>query len=108
MVDGVGLVVKKKTSIPDPSLSHPPPPNNQTHVVRQVSVHDHHKVAAGQFQARRVRGAEAQLAGARLQNDPVAAVRVHQGAHHVGGAVGGGVVDDDDFKVEVAELGKRW
>jgi hypothetical protein len=49
-----------------------------------------------------VRGAEAELPGARPQNDFIVPILLRQRFHDGLGAVGGRVVDDDDLKVEIA------
>jgi hypothetical protein len=77
-------------------------------VVAEVGVHDDDEVARRELQAMDVCGAEAELAGAGLQLDAIAAaggvVGFLQSAGDGLGAVGAAVVDDDDFPVEVVRV----
>lgn len=74
-------------------------------MVAEVGVHDDDEVARHELKAVDVGGAEAEFAGARADLDAVGAV----GFLQLGGdflcAVGGAVVDDDEFPVEVAVVG---
>lgn len=70
-------------------------------MVREVGVHDDDEVARREFQAVDVGGAEAQFARARFQHDALGSVELLQLLGDLQGAVGRGVVDDDDFPVEV-------
>lgn len=70
-------------------------------VVTEVGVHDDDEVAGDELQAVNVGGSEAELAGARLELD-VGGVGLDELLGDVLGAVGGAVVDDDDFPIEVA------
>ncbi|KAI9148067.1 3-oxoacyl-(acyl carrier protein) reductase [Paramyrothecium foliicola] len=75
-------------------------------VVAEVGVHDDDEVARDELQAVDVGGAEAQLAGARLEDD-VRGVGLDELLGDLLGAVGGAVVDDDDFPVKVAARKKE-
>jgi hypothetical protein len=70
-------------------------------VVREVGVHDDDEVAGCELQAVDVRCAEAELAGARLEED-VWGVGFCELVGDDLGAVGGAVVDDYELPVEVA------
>jgi len=72
-------------------------------VVGEVGVHDDDEVAGGELQAVDVGGAEAELAGARLEEDAGGAVGALELFGDFLGAVGGAVVDDYELPVEVAE-----
>ena len=69
-------------------------------VVREVGVHDDDEVAGGELQAVHVGRAEAELAGARLEEDVWRVGLELVGAGE--GAVGGAVVDDYYFPVELS------
>jgi hypothetical protein len=74
--------------------------------VREVGVHDDDEVAGCELQAVDVRCAEAELAGARLEED-VWGVGFCELVGDDLGAVGGAVVDDYELPVEVAVDGGR-
>jgi hypothetical protein len=74
-------------------------------VVAEVGVHDDDKVARRELQAVDVGGAEAELAGAGLEDD-VRGVGLDELVGDLLGAVGGAVVDDDEFPVELAGEGQ--
>lgn len=73
-------------------------------MVRKVGVHDDDEVARGELQAVHVGRAEAELAAAGVQFDAVRAVGFDELFGDGLRAVGGAVVDDEDFPVEVAGL----
>ncbi len=75
-------------------------------MVREVGVHDDDEGASGVFQSVDVRGAETHFTGPGLQDDVRGAVDGLELLGHGEGAVGGAVVDDDDFPVEFARLGE--
>ena len=70
-------------------------------MVAEVGVHDDDEVARDELQAVDVGGAEAQLAGASLEDD-VGGVGLDELVGDVLGAVGRAVVDDDEFPIELA------
>lgn len=74
-------------------------------MVAEVGVHDDDEVAGRVLQAVDVGGSQAEFAGARLQFDVFGADGGDELFGDVLGAVGGAVVDDDDFPVEVAVRG---
>jgi hypothetical protein len=69
--------------------------------VAEVGVHDDDKVAGDELQAVDVGRSEAQLAGARLEDD-VGGVGLDELVGDILGAVGRAVVDDDEFPIQVA------
>lgn len=71
-------------------------------MVREVGVHDDGVVARGELEAVHVGRAETELAGARFEEDALGAVDRDELFCDVLGAVGGAVVDDDEFPVEFA------
>jgi hypothetical protein len=71
-------------------------------VVAEVGVHDNYVVSCRELQAVDVGGAEAEFAGSGLQFDVLGADGGDELLCDFLGAVGGAVVDDDDFPVEVA------
>lgn len=71
-------------------------------MVAEVRVHDDDEVAGRKLQAVHVGGTEAELAGARLEEDARGAVGALELARDFLGAVGGAVVDDYELPVEVA------
>jgi len=73
--------------------------------VREIRVHDDYEGACGVGEAVHVGGAEAEFAGARLEDDVGGAVEFLELLGDFEGSVGGGVVDDDDFVVEGAAPG---
>ena len=76
-------------------------------MVGEVGVHDDDIGAAGELEAVDVGGAEAELAGARLQDDAFGGVELLELFGYCEGAVGGAVVDDDEFPVEFAMAGRE-
>ena len=70
-------------------------------MVREIGVHDDDEVAGCRFEAVNISGAEAEFPGARAQEDVFGVVQLLQLLGDFEGAVRGGVVDDDDFVVEV-------
>jgi hypothetical protein len=70
-------------------------------MVREIRVHDDDKVARCELQAMDVGGAETQFAGARADLDTCAAVGFLELGRDFLRAVGGTVVDDYEFPVEV-------
>lgn len=77
-------------------------------MVGEIGVHDDDRGAAGELEAVHVGGAEAELAGARLQDDAFGGVELLELFGDGEGAVGGAVVDDDEFPIEFAvDGGKR-
>lgn len=75
-------------------------------MVGEVGVHDDDIGTAGELEAVHVGGTEAELAGARLQDDAFGAVELLELFGDGEGAVGGAVVDDDEFPIEFA-VGER-
>lgn len=73
-------------------------------MVAEVGVHDDDKVAGDELQAVDVGRSEAQLAGARLEDD-VGGVGLDELVGDILGSVGRAVVDDDEFPVQVAVNG---
>jgi len=71
-------------------------------VVAEVGVHDDDIVAGRELQAVDVGRAETEFACSRVQFDVLRADGGDQLLCDFLGAVGGAVVDDDDFPVEVA------
>lgn len=74
-------------------------------VVAKVGVHDDDKVARRKLQAVDVGGAEAELAGARLEED-VRLVRLDQLVGDFLCSIGRSVVDNDELPVELAAAGR--
>ena len=74
-------------------------------MVREVCVHDDHKVAGAEFEPMHVRGAEPEFARARLQVDALGGVDFLELARDDLCTVGGGVVDDYELPVEIATGG---
>lgn len=70
-------------------------------MVGEIGVHDDDKAACREFQAMDVCGAQAELAGAGFEDDVRGGVEGLQLLGDGEGAVGGTVVDDDDFPVEI-------
>lgn len=70
--------------------------------MRKVGVHDDDKGAGSGAQAVDVGGAKAELPGAGSQEDALGGVEALKLGGDFESAVRGGVVDDDDFVVEVA------
>lgn len=75
-------------------------------MVAKVGVHDDNVVALGELQAVDVGGAEAQLAGTGLEDD-VWGIRLDELLSDLLGAVGGAVINDDEFPVDVAGRRRR-
>jgi len=71
-------------------------------VVRQVGVHQQNKVARRRLEPESIRSAQTELARPRPQKDAFCSVGPREPAYDVGGAVRGGVVDDDDLEVDGA------
>ena len=76
-------------------------------VVGEVGVHDDDEGAGSELQAVDVGGAQAQLSGAGLEEDAVRGVEGLELSGDLLGAVWAGVVDDDDFPVQVAVGGEE-
>ena len=74
-------------------------------MVREIGVHDDDIGAGGEGETVDVGGAEAEFAGAGFEDDVRGAVEFLELLGDCEGAVGGGVVDDDDFVVEGAGAG---
>lgn len=70
-------------------------------MVAKVGVHDDNVIALGELQAVHVRGAEPQLSGARLE-DHARGVGLYELVRDLLRAVGGAVVDNNEFPVDVA------
>ena len=70
-------------------------------MVREIGVHDDDKAARRIFQTMDVCGAQAELAGTGFQDDVRGGVEGLQLLGDGEGTVGGAVVDDDDFPVEI-------
>lgn len=70
--------------------------------MREIGVHDDDEGAGCVGEAVDVGGAEAEFAGARFQHDVGGAVEFLELLGDGESAVGGGVVDNDDFVVEGA------
>lgn len=73
-------------------------------MVREVGVHDNDKVSGCELHSMDVRGSKAELAGARFEDDVVGSVGFDELLGDFLGAVGGAVVDDDDFIVKFADI----
>ena len=71
-------------------------------MVREVGVHDYYIVSGGVLEAVDVGGSQAELAGARVQFDVQGADGGDELFGDFLGAVGGSVVDDYYFPVEVS------
>lgn len=71
-------------------------------MVGKVGVHDYYKGASCGAQAVDVGGAEAEFSGTGAEEDVFWGVEGLELGGDFEGAVRGGVVDDDDFVVEVA------
>lgn len=71
-------------------------------MVREIGVHDDDEGARCGAQTVHVGGAETEFAGARAQEDVCGAVELAELLCDLEGPIGRGVVDDDDFVVEVA------
>lgn len=69
-------------------------------MVAEVGVHDDNEVALGELKAVHVRRSEAELARSGLELD-MRAVGLDELVGDLLGTVGGAVVDDDEFPVEV-------
>ena len=74
-------------------------------MVREVGVHDDDEVARCELQAVHVGGAEAEFAGARFEDDAGGRVEFLELLGDGEGAVRGGIVDNDEFPVELAGRG---
>ena len=70
-------------------------------MVREIRVHDYDEVARYELEAVDVGCSQAQLAGARFEND-VGVVGFGELVRYGLGAVWGAVVDDDEFPVEIS------
>lgn len=70
-------------------------------MVREIGVHDDDEVAGRRFEAVNISGTEPELAGAGAEEDVFGVVELLELLGDFEGAVGGGIVDDDDFVVEV-------
>ncbi len=70
-------------------------------MVREIGVHDDDEVAGCRFEAVNISGAEAEFTGPRAQEDVFGVVQLLHLFGDFEGAVRGGIVDDDDFVVEV-------
>lgn len=68
-------------------------------MVREIGVHDDDKVARNELQTVHVGGAQTEFAGARLEDDMLCAEGFLEFFGPVEGAVGRGVVDNDDFPI---------
>ena len=71
-------------------------------MVREIRVHYDDKRARSVFQPMHVGGTETELAGSGFEDDVGRVVEVLELLGDFEGAVGGAVVDDYDFPVEVA------
>lgn len=71
-------------------------------MVREIRVHDDDEVSGRELQAVDVGCSEAEFAGAGFEKDAGGAVGFDELFGDVLGAVGGAIVDDDDFVVEIA------
>lgn len=74
-------------------------------MVGEIGVHDNDKVARGELEAMDVGSSKTELAGARLEDDAVCAIDGDELLCDLLGAVGGAVVDDDYFPLELAGEG---
>lgn len=75
-------------------------------VVREVGVHDDDKVARNELEAVHVGGSETELACSRLQLD-MGSIGFDELVRDFLCAVGGAVVDDNEFPVEFAAFNWR-
>lgn len=71
-------------------------------MVAHVGVHDDDEVAPCEFQPVNVRGPQAEFARAGFEHDALGRVERLQLLRDGEGPVGGGIVYDDEFPVEVA------
>ena len=71
-------------------------------MVAEIRVHDDDEVARGELQAVDVGGSETKFTGARADLDAGGCVDFLELGGDFLGAVGGAVVDDDEFPVEFA------
>lgn len=74
----------------------------EIYVVREISIHDDHKIASHEFQPMHVGGAESKFPGASAELDMFGAVRGDQLLRDFLRAVGGGIVDDNKLPVELS------
>ena len=72
-------------------------------MVREVGIHDDDEVAARIFKAVDVGGAETKFAGSGLEDDAGGGVKGLKLFGNDEGAVGGGVINDDELPVEVTD-----
>lgn len=68
--------------------------------MREIRIHDDDEVTGRELHAVHVRGSQSEFAGAGFEDDVVGAVGFDELFGDILGAVGGAVVDDDDFVVE--------
>ena len=73
-------------------------------MVTEIRIHDYGVVPRCELQAVHVRCAETQFARARLEEDAFGGVGRDELFGDFLGAVGGAVVDDDEFPVKFARL----
>ena len=68
----------------------------------EIRIHDDDKIPPCEFQAVDIGGPETQLARPRFENDAIGGVDGLELLGDVEGAVRGGIVNDDQFPVELA------
>jgi hypothetical protein len=73
-------------------------------VMREIRIHDNDKISGNELEPVNIRGSETELAGARLKQDLVRAIHADQLLCDLLRAIWRGVVDDDEFPLEVTTI----
>ena len=70
-------------------------------MVREIGIHDDDEIPRCRFETMDVSGAKAEFAGTRAEKDVVRVIQLLELLGDFEGAVGGGIVDNDNFVIEV-------
>jgi hypothetical protein len=73
-------------------------------MMREIRIHDDYEISGNELEPVNIGGSEAELAGARLEQDLVRTVHADQLLCDLLRAIGRGVVNDDEFPLEVTMI----
>jgi hypothetical protein len=73
-------------------------------MMREIRIHNNDKISGNELESVNIRGSEAELAGARLEQNLVRAIHADQLLRDLLRAIWRGVVDDDEFPLKVATI----